>query len=298
MNLLYITWNFNPSVIPNFDVPRWYGLMWLLGYLIGLKLLERMFKHEKVPMEWADKTFMYVLLGGILGARLGHCLFYDWAYYSQNPIEILYIWQGGLASHGGAIGIIIAAYLLSKKVTHKNILWILDRIAVPTAFAGGLIRLGNLFNSEIVGKETTSSIGFKFIRHDIPPNYAMQITGENSVNKAYNTLTNNPAFTDYIAEVPVRYPSQLIEAIAYFLIFILMMYLYWKTNAKDILGFLLGTFFITIFGARFFIEFLKIEQGGTDSNLGMFNMGQILSIPLVIFGIYLVLRNIKALKIK
>ena len=298
MNLLYITWNFNPSVIPNLDVPRWYGLMWLLGYLIGLKLLERMFKYEKVPMEWADKTFMYVLLGGILGARLGHCLFYDWAYYSQNPIEILYIWQGGLASHGGAIGIIIAAYLLSKKVTHKNILWILDRIAVPTAFAGGLIRLGNLFNSEIVGKETTSSIGFKFIRHDIPPNYAMQITGENSVNKAYNTLTNNPAFTDYIAEVPVRYPSQLIEAIAYFLIFILMMYLYWKTNAKDILGFLLGTFFITIFGARFFIEFLKIEQGGTDSDLGMFNMGQILSIPLVIFGIYLVLRNIKALKIK
>ncbi len=298
MNLLYITWNFNPSVIPNFDVPRWYGLMWLLGYLIGLKLLERMFKYEKVPMEWADKTFMYVLLGGILGARLGHCLFYDWAYYSQNPIEILYIWQGGLASHGGAIGIIIAAYLLSKKVTHKNILWILDRIAVPTAFAGGLIRLGNLFNSEIVGKETTSNIGFKFIRHDIPPNYAMQITGENSVNKAYNTLTNNPAFTDYIAEVPVRYPSQLIEAIAYFLIFILMMYLYWKTNAKDILGFLLGTFFITIFGARFFIEFLKIEQGGTDSDLGMFNMGQILSIPLVIFGIYLVLRNIKALKIK
>jgi prolipoprotein diacylglyceryl transferase len=298
MNLLYITWNFNPSVIPNFDVPRWYGLMWLLGYLIGLKLLERMFKHEKAPMEWADKTFMYVLLGGILGARLGHCLFYDWAYYSQNPIEILYIWQGGLASHGGAIGIIIAAYLLSKKVTHKNILWILDRIAVPTAFAGGLIRLGNLFNSEIVGKETTSNIGFKFIRHDIPPNYAMQITGENSVNKAYNTLTNNPAFTDYIAEVPVRYPSQLIEAIAYFLIFILMMYLYWKTNAKDILGFLLGTFFITIFGARFFIEFLKIEQGGTDSDLGMFNMGQILSIPLVIFGIYLVLRNIKALKIK
>jgi prolipoprotein diacylglyceryl transferase len=298
MNLLYITWNFNPSVIPNLDVPRWYGLMWLLGYLIGLKLLERMFKHEKAPMEWADKTFMYVLLGGILGARLGHCLFYDWAYYSQNPIEILYIWQGGLASHGGAIGIIIAAYLLSKKVTHKNILWILDRIAVPTAFAGGLIRLGNLFNSEIVGKETTSSIGFKFIRHDIPPNYAMQITGENSVNKAYNTLTNNPAFTDYIAEVPVRYPSQLIEAIAYFLIFILMMYLYWKTNAKDILGFLLGTFFITIFGARFFIEFLKIEQGGTDSDLGMFNMGQILSIPLVIFGIYLVLRNIKALKIK
>lgn len=297
MNLLYITWNFNPSVIPSYDVPRWYGLMWLLGYLIGLKILERMFKHEKVPMEWADKTFMYVLIGGILGARIGHCFFYDWAYYSQNPIEILYIWQGGLASHGGAIGIIIAAYILSKKVTKKSILWIVDRIAVPTSFAGGLIRLGNLFNSEIVGKETTSSIGFKFIRHDIPVNWAVEQTGKSSVNDAYDAIVNNPAFADVLASVPVRYPTQLIEALAYFIIFILMMLLYWKTNAKDLLGFLVGTFFVTIFGARFFIEYLKIEQGGTDSNLGMFNMGQYLSIPLVLIGLYLILRHIKSLKV-
>lgn len=297
MNLLYITWNFNPSVIPSYDVPRWYGLMWLLGYLIGLKILERMFKHEKVPMEWADKTFMYVLIGGILGARIGHCFFYDWAYYSQNPIEILYIWQGGLASHGGAIGIIIAAYILSKKVTKKSILWIVDRIAVPTSFAGGLIRLGNLFNSEIVGKETTSSIGFKFIRHDIPVNWAVEQTGKSSVNDAYDAIVNNPAFADVLVSVPVRYPTQLIEAVAYFIIFILMMLLYWKTNAKNLLGFLVGTFFVTIFGARFFIEYLKIEQGGTDSNLGMFNMGQYLSIPLVLIGLYLILRHIKSLKV-
>jgi len=278
-------------------VPRWYGLMWLLGYLIGLKILERMFKHEKVPMEWADKTFMYVLIGGILGARIGHCLFYDWGYYSQNPIEILYIWQGGLASHGGAIGIIIAAYILSKKVTKKSILWIVDRIAVPTSFAGGLIRLGNLFNSEIVGKETTSSIGFKFIRHDIPVNWAVEQTGKSSVNDAYDAIVNNPAFADVLVSVPVRYPTQLIEAVAYFIIFILMMLLYWKTNAKNLLGFLVGTFFVTIFGARFFIEYLKIEQGGTDSNLGMFNMGQYLSIPLVLIGLYLILRHIKSLKV-
>ena len=256
-----------------------------------------MFKHEKVPMEWADKTFMYVLIGGILGARIGHCFFYDWAYYSQNPIEILYIWQGGLASHGGAIGIIIAAYILSKKVTKKSILWIVDRIAVPTSFAGGLIRLGNLFNSEIVGKETTSSIGFKFIRHDIPVNWAVEQTGKSSVNDAYDAIVNNPAFADVLVSVPVRYPTQLIEAVAYFIIFILMMLLYWKTNAKNLLGFLVGTFFVTIFGARFFIEYLKIEQGGTDSNLGMFNMGQYLSIPLVLIGLYLILRHIKSLKV-
>ncbi len=297
MNLLYITWNFSPSVVPSWDIPRWYGLMWLLGYLIGLKILEKMFKHEKVPMEWADKTFMYVLFGGILGARLGHCLFYDWDYYSQNPVEILYIWQGGLASHGGAIGILIAAYLLSKKVTKKPMVWILDRIAVPTAFAGGLIRLGNLFNSEIVGKVTNSSIGFKFIRHDIPANWAMEQTASSTPNEAYDAIANNPSFADILASVPVRYPSQLIEAIAYFLIFVVMMYLYWKTNAKSLLGFLTGAFFILVFGARFFIEFLKIEQGGTDSNLGLLNMGQILSIPLVLVGLFLVFRHFKSFKI-
>jgi prolipoprotein diacylglyceryl transferase len=270
--------------------------MWLLGYLIGLKILERMFKHEKVPMEWADKTFMYVLLGGILGARLGHCLFYDWGYYSQHPFEILYIWQGGLASHGGAIGILIAAYLLSKKVTKKPMVWILDRIAVPTAFAGFLIRLGNLFNSEIVGKVTDSSLGFKFIRHDIPAEWAMTETGTSTVKDAYDAIANNPSFADILDSVPVRYPSQLIEAIAYLFIFVIMMYLYWKSNAKDLLGFLTGTFFILVFGARFFIEYLKIEQGGTDSNLGLLNMGQILSIPLVLVGFYLVLRHLKSLK--
>ena len=297
MNLLYITWNFSPSVIPSWDIPRWYGLMWLLGYLIGLKILEKMFKHEKVPMEWADKTFMYVLAGGILGARLGHCLFYDWDYYSQNPVEILYIWQGGLASHGGAFGIIIAAYILSKNVTKKPMVWILDRIAVPTALAGGLIRLGNLFNSEIVGKVTDSSIGFKFIRHDIQENWAMEQTGKNTANEAYDAIANNPVFADVLAGVPVRYPSQLIEAVAYFLIFVIMMYLYWKTNAKDLLGFLLGAFFILVFGARFFIEFLKIEQGGTDSDLGLLNMGQILSIPLVLVGLFLVFRHFKSFKL-
>ena len=296
MNLLYITWNFSPSVVPSWDIPRWYGLMWLLGYLIGLKILERMFKHEKVPMEWADKTFMYVLAGGILGARLGHCLFYDWGYYSQHPVEILYIWQGGLASHGGAVGILIAGYLLSKKVTKKPMVWILDRIAVPTALAGFLIRLGNLFNSEIVGKVTDSSVGFKFIRHDIPAEWAMTETGTSTANDAYNAIANNPSFAYILDSVPVRYPSQLIEAIAYLFIFVIMMYLYWKSNAKDLLGFLTGAFFILVFGARFFIEFLKIEQGGTDSNLGLLNMGQLLSIPLVLFGLFLVLRHIKSLK--
>jgi len=309
LNLAYITWDFSPSVIPAFDVPRWYGIMWALGYLIGLKILERMFKSEKIDKEWADKTFLYVLIGGILGARLGHLFFYE-PWFDQlnvagqvvregflsHPLSILKIWEGGLASHGGVIGILIAAFLLSKNVTKKNMLWIIDRIAVPTALAASLIRFGNLFNSEIVGKETTSAIGFKFLRHDLYPSDAIRATGKETANDAYDAIANNPAFADLLASVPVRYPTQLIEAICYLVIFAIMLYFYWKTNAKDLLGFLVGVFFFLLFMARFFIEYLKIPQGGTDLGLGMINTGQKLSIPLMAIGLFLVLRQLKKLK--
>jgi len=294
----YMTWDINPVLLSLGPLKvHWYGLLFALSFIIGFQIMQWIFKREHQNIEDLDKLLWFLLIGVIIGARLAHVIFYEPTYYFSNPISILKIWEGGLASHGGAIGIIIAAYILSKKVTKKSILWIVDRIAVPTSFAGGLIRLGNLFNSEIVGKETTSSIGFKFIRHDIPVNWAVEQTGKSSVNDAYDAIVNNPAFADVLASVPVRYPTQLIEALAYFIIFILMMLLYWKTNAKDLLGFLVGTFFVTIFGARFFIEYLKIEQGGTDSNLGMFNMGQYLSIPLVLIGLYLILRHIKSLKV-
>jgi prolipoprotein diacylglyceryl transferase len=309
LNLAYITWDFSPSVIPSFDVPRWYGIMWALGYLIGLKILERMFKLEKVNKDWADKTFLYVLIGGILGARLGHLFFYE-PWFDQlnaaghiiregflsHPLSILKIWEGGLASHGGVIGILIAAYFLSRNVTKKNILWIIDRIAVPTALAASLIRFGNLFNSEIVGKETTSAIGFKFLRHDVYPSVAMNSTGKNTPNEAYNAIANNPAFADLLAAIPVRYPTQLIEAICYLGIFAVMLYFYLKTNAKDLLGFLVGVFFFLLFMARFFIEYLKIPQGGTDLGLDALNTGQKLSIPLMAIGLFLVFRQLKKLK--
>lgn len=309
LNLAYITWDFSPSVIPAFDVPRWYGIMWALGYLIGLKILERMFKSENIDKEWADKTFLYVLIGGILGARLGHLFFYE-PWFDQlnaagqvvregflsHPLSILKIWEGGLASHGGVIGILIAAYLLSRKVTKKNMLWIIDRIAVPTALAASLIRFGNLFNSEIVGKETTSAIGFKFLRHDKYESVAMLETGTDTPNDAYDAIANNPAFADLLAAIPVRYPTQLIEALCYLGIFAVMLYFYWKTNAKDLLGFLVGVFFFLLFMARFFIEYLKIPQGGTDLGLGMLNTGQKLSIPLMAIGLFLVFRQLKKLK--
>jgi prolipoprotein diacylglyceryl transferase len=309
LNLAFITWNFSPSVIPSMDIPRWYGLMWALGYFIGLKILERMFKSEKLPKDWSDKTFMYVLIGGIFGARLGHLFFYEPWFdvtnpagqvikegFLSHPLSIFKIWEGGLASHGGVVGIAIAAFLLSRYVTKKNILFIIDRIVVPTGFAGGLIRLGNLFNHEIVGKETTSSIGFKFLRHDISEGGAMQMTGKDTPQAAFDAIAHNPAFAEILASIPIRYPSQLIEAICYFIIFAFMMFLYWKTNASKLQGFLTGMFFTLVFGARFFIEYLKIPQGGTDLGLGLLNTGQKLSIPLVVLGLFLIFRKIKQLK--
>ncbi len=296
MDLLEIVWNFEPRIIPSWRMPVWYGIMWALGFLIGYRILDRMLKFEKAPEEWMDKILVYALIGGVLGARFGHVFFYDWAAYKTNPIEILYIWEGGLASHGGAIGIIIAAYLLSKYVTKKSILWILDRLVVPTAFAAFLIRLGNLFNHEIVGKVTGTDYGFKFLRHDIPSWEAIQLTGTEYLHDAYSMIANDPRFVDILNQIPNRHPAQLYESICYLVIFGIMMWFYWKTNASQLKGFLLGVFFIFLFGARFIIEFYKELQGGTDDGSSTFNVGQMLSIPLVLFGLYLVLRQIQNVK--
>ena len=251
-----------------------------------------------------DKTFIYTLAGGVIGARLGHCIFYDWDYYGANPIEILYIWQGGLASHGGALGIIFTSWLLSRNVFKRSMLWLLDRLVVATALAGFLIRMGNLFNHEIVGIPTGNSSGFKFLRHDIDSGTAMRLTGKNSPEKAYDAIANDPQFAELLATIPNRHPAQLYEAIFYLLVFGLLFFLYWKTNAARIKGFLLGAFFITVFGFRFLVEFIKENQtemftenvDGVAQNADGLNMGQWLSIPLVAFGIYLVIRNIKQLK--
>ncbi|MEO9531442.1 MAG: prolipoprotein diacylglyceryl transferase [Crocinitomicaceae bacterium] len=299
MNILSVVWNFEPRVVPSWEMPVWYGIMWALGFLIGFKILQKMYASENVPQKLLDQSFIYVMAGGILGARLGHCLFYEPAAYLSNPIEILYIWEGGLASHGGAFGIIIATYILARKHTDISVLWLLDRFVVPTALAGFLIRMGNLFNSEIVGKATGSDFGFQFIRHDIPAYLARQITGIKDANPsaAYDKLLSDPQYAQYIADnVPNRYPTQLYEAICYLVFFGILMFFYWKTNAAKLTGFLLGGFFILIFGARFLIEFMKENQDGFDRELEGLNMGQYLSIPLVLVGVFLVARKIKSLR--
>ena len=266
----FITWTADPAIFSIFSREiRWYGLFFAIGFLIGYQIEDKIFKHDKAPEGWVDKIFIYTIIATVIGARLGHCLFYGWDYYSQHPIEILKIWEGGLASHGGAIGIIIAIHIYSKKVTHKNPLWAFDRLVIPTALVGALIRMGNLMNHEIYGHPTHLPWGFRFIENITAWRQGME-----------------PIFS------APSHPTQIYEALCYFIIFLLLMYMYWKKNAGQRQGLIFGVFLVGVFFSRFCIEFLKNNQEEFEENM-ILNMGQLLSIPFVIFGIYLIIRSLK-----
>ena len=228
-----------------------------------------MFKHEKVPDGWLDKLFIYVVVATIVGARLGHCLFYARDYYMAHPTEIFKIWEGGLASHGGAIGIIIAIWIYSRHVTHRNMLWTFDRLVIPVALVGALIRTGNLMNHEIYGHVTNLPWGFRFI-----DNLHAWMQGA------------EPVFT------APSHPTQIYEALCYLALFGLLMYMYWKRNAEERQGLIFGVFLTGIFLPRFLIEFVKNNQEAFEENM-LLNMGQLLSIPFIIAGIWLIVRAIK-----
>jgi prolipoprotein diacylglyceryl transferase len=175
--LSFIHWDFNPDIFVVFGRPvRWYGLMFAIGFVIGYKMVEKQLKHEKEEAKWLDNLLFYIVIGTIVGARLGHVFFYGWEYYSQHPIEIIYVWQGGLASHGGVIGIFIGLLIFSKIYTKRNVFWIIDRVVIPTAIVAMLIRMGNLFNSEIYGVQTSLPWGFIFERnHETVPKHPTQL---------------------------------------------------------------------------------------------------------------------------
>ena len=255
MDLLYIIWSVKPQIfeIGGFQL-RWYGLLFAGAFIAGNYLMGKMFKHDGVPDAWLDKILIYVLIGTVVGARLGHVFFYDWAYYSQHLDEILMVWKGGLASHGAAIGIIFSVWLFSRNVSHKPTLWIADRVVIVVALSGLFIRLGNLMNSEIIGIPTDVPWAFIFTNVDNIP----------------------------------RHPAQLYEAIVDTLIFLFLHYNFYKKGADKKTGWLFGMFMILIFGSRFFIEYFKNSQGGFESTLGFFSTGQWLSIPFVLAGFYFV----------
>ncbi|MBS1646590.1 MAG: prolipoprotein diacylglyceryl transferase [Bacteroidetes bacterium] len=261
---LYIVWDVNPEMftIPGINWPvRWYGLLFACAFLSSQYIVGYVFKTEQRPEKYLDIITIYIIAGTIIGARLGHCLFYSPGYYLSHPLEILKIWEGGLASHGGAIGIITAMLLYCRK-TGESVWWLFDRIVIVVPLAGMFIRLGNLMNSEIVGKPTTLPWGFKFLRCDEDARLAM--------------FHNADMF-------PARHPSQLYEAIYCVFLTLLMFYL-WKYKRQVLPpGFTFGLFCVLLFTSRFFMEFLKETQVDWEKNLS-YDMGQWLSVPFVLAG--------------
>jgi len=270
MFALQIDWNPSPEIfkIGSFAI-RYYSLMFVIAFVLGLQIMKRIFIKEKIELEKLDSLFIYAVIATLIGARLGHFLFYDPMFLIQKPLEVILPFRfspfqftgfAGLASHGAAIGIIIAMYLFSKKVLKKPLLFILDRITIPVAVGAGFVRLGNLMNSEIIGKATNSDYGFVFrkLGEDFP-----------------------------------RHPAQLYEAICYFLIFGLLMFVYWKTNKKEKLGYLFGLYFVLLWSVRFVIEFFKEAQVDDRADWAL-NTGQLLSIPLIMVGLYFMFRKSKS----
>lgn len=253
------------QLIEGWSVPNLYGLLFVTGLIIGYFVIKRMFDKEGVPEAWLDSLLIYIVIATVVGARLGHVFFYDWDYYKDNLSEIPKVWEGGLASHGGAVAILIALFIYSKKVSKLPMFWILDRIVAPIAIAACFIRLGNLVNHEIVGVPTDLPWGFKFWKEG-----------------ADNLLLINGEFVHVF-----RHPAQLYESIAYFLIFLVLLRLLWKTNLKQKQGFIFGVFLIFLWGARFLIEFVKIGQAARDEGM-ILNTGQWLSVPFIIAGFVII----------
>ena len=261
----YIVWDVNPVLIDSFVQIRYYSLMFAIGFWLGFNIVAKMFKHDGAPENWLFSLLIWVVCATIIGARLGHVFFYEWDYYSQHPEHIWRTWEGGLASHGGSIAIIIAVFLYSKFTTKLSPLWTFDRLVIPIALVGALIRIGNLMNSEIYGGPTDLPWGFIFVRGNEWPG------------------------------VPVH-PTQIYEALCYLALFVVLMWMFWKKHAQQRPGLIFGVFLTWLFGARFLIEFVKNDQVAREATMTL-NLGQQLSIPFIIIGIGLIIWAMKHPKV-
>ncbi len=318
MYALNILWNPNETLFSLGGLQiKYYNLLWIIAFALGWYIMKRIFLDEKKTLVQLDSLFIHTVLSTMLGARLGHVFFYDWAYYKTHLLEILlpiresvkgtlfgiirgYEFTGfaGLASHGAAIGIIIGLLIYIKKNPEFKLVWLLDRLVVPVSLGAFCVRLGNFFNSEINGKVTDESFVFatKFLRDsdDMPAYKALSITGERTREAAYAALENNAAFSSYLEAIPFRHPAQLYEGIGYLALFALLYFVFWNTEKKYKAGFLFGTFFILLWSIRFAVEFVKKSQGGFEESLGLLSTGQWLSIPFILVGIWFVVRSSKA----
>lgn len=279
--LNFITWDFDPVLfsIGDFEI-RYYGLLWAASFWIGYTLVKNMYKKEGLAEKLMDPLLYSVLLGAVLGARLGHVFFYDydWYFTANNPdgkshlLSVLNIREGGLASHGGTIGVILAVWWYSRKRIHRSILFVMDKIVIPGALAGALIRLGNFLNHEIVGIESDKPWAVLFKR-----------AGVNRIKDADNKVVQ---VIDLAANP--RHPAQMYESISYAIVFVLLYFLYTKKQWFKKEGKLFGLFLMIVFTARFFIEFVKNSQDGFEELVDQaLSTGQLLSIPFVLIGVYL-----------
>jgi prolipoprotein diacylglyceryl transferase len=298
-----MVWNPSEGIDLGFFMIRYYSLMFVIAFGLGWYIMKKIFERENESIEKLDSLFIWTVFATLLGARLGHVFFYDWEYFRNHLSEILLPFRfspnfeftgfQGLASHGAAIGIILAMYFFSKKIMKKPLLWVLDRVVIPVASGAVFVRIGNFFNSEIVGHETTSSFGIKFIKDFYSPRDVVNATKIPNPNDAYYAIANNPQFANLLEQVPAKHPTQLYEAISYVFVFAALYYMYWKTDAREKQGYLLGMFLIMLWSVRFVVEFLKESQGGFESDLGTFSTGQWLSIPFIIIGFLLILKSKK-----
>lgn len=255
--LSYIVWSQSPEIFTygSFSI-RWYGVLFAVGFLVGQQIMMRMYKIEGKPLADIESLMMYIVISTVLGARLGHCLFYEPDYYLAHPLDILKVWEGGLASHGATVAILFAVWLFSRKHPDQSYLWVLDRLVIVVALSGALIRFGNLMNSEIIGKPTDVPWAFIFTAVDYLP----------------------------------RHPAQLYESLSCVALFLFLLWVYSRYKAALPEGRIFGLFLIILFSLRFFYEFLKENQVDFENNLAL-NMGQILSIPLVLIGVYVLWRS-------
>ncbi|WP_299229651.1 prolipoprotein diacylglyceryl transferase [uncultured Psychroserpens sp.] len=295
MHALEIVWNPSKGIDLGVFTLHYYSLMWIVAFLLGFYVIKRIYINENQTNESLDSLFVYSVLGIMLGARLGHVIFYQPELISEDFFSIFlpFKFKGGfeftgfqgLASHGAAIGMILSMYLYNKKVLKKSVIWVLDRVVVPVALGAIFVRIGNFINSEIIGKATDSSLGVRFIQDEYNKYEVVRLTGIKEVKDAYTALGSNPKYIELLNQVPFRHPAQLYEAFCYVFVFLILMFVYWKTKKSEQQGFLFGLFLVLLWTVRFFVEYVKEPQNIERADW-LLNTGQLLSIPFILIGLY------------
>lgn len=299
MIALKFTWNPLTGIDLGFITIHFYSLMFVVAFSLGYYLTKKVYANEGIAQEKLDSLFIYAVVSILIGARLGHVIFYQTELLTEDPLSVFLPFRfvpefeftgfRGLASHGAVIVGMYGMYRYNKKILKKSVIWLLDRVAIPVSLGAMFVRIGNFFNSEMVGKITDSSLGIQFVQDEFSERRAVNITKIAKPKKALRALTEDSQYADLIAEIPYRYPGQLMEAVGYAIVFLIILYMYWKTKASEKVGLLFGTFLLLLMGVRLIVENFKREQveGREDWILGL-NTGQILSIPFILIGIYLV----------